>query len=147
MAAPLGLRRPRAPTTRERLTPFIAEATLIACLLANISPAVHGRAPRHRVSAAAGGTALVWTLLIVPLRDTVQNGDAMDWLTDQEVEHLTRKAQHAAQRRVLMSWGILFVARPDGSLVVHRRAVERVLGAEATVAVPQGSGLRWSRQA
>lgn len=70
----------------------------------------------------------------------------MDWLSDEELVALTHLTQGAAQRRALQSWGIFFVVRPDGTPLVHRKAVERVLGGVAANDRTAGNGLRWSTQ-
>ena len=49
-------------------------------------------------------------------------------LTADELAELTGKARRAAQGDVLRALGIPFKARPDGSLVVLRVAVQTALG-------------------
>lgn len=46
-------------------------------------------------------------------------------LTDSEIEEITGKKRHPAQARVLKALGIRFQARPDGTLLVYRSAVEK----------------------
>ncbi|NGY03445.1 DUF4224 domain-containing protein [Solimonas terrae] len=49
------------------------------------------------------------------------------FLTDEEIESLTRKKQHAAQARALDAIGLKYAMRGDGSLVVLHSAVEALL--------------------
>lgn len=48
-------------------------------------------------------------------------------LTDDEIVQLTQRQRRAAQRTVLTALGIEHRVRPDGSLVVLRSHVEKVL--------------------
>lgn len=57
-------------------------------------------------------------------------------LTDSEIQQITQKERHNAQARVLKALGIRHKARPDGSLLVFRSAVER-LGADTMQREPQ----------
>ncbi len=50
------------------------------------------------------------------------------FLTDEEIISLTQKKRRATQRHVLNAIGITHKIRPDGSLVVLRSHVEKVLG-------------------
>jgi len=49
-------------------------------------------------------------------------------LTDEEVEALTGKKRKPSQSRALSFMGIEHKMRPDGSLVVLRTMVEKILG-------------------
>ena len=49
-------------------------------------------------------------------------------LSKQELKQLTGKTQFAAQNRALAKMGIQHVNRPDGSPVVMRQALEKLLG-------------------
>ena len=49
------------------------------------------------------------------------------FLEDDDIEKLTRRVRRAAQRRVLTAMGIEHRPRPDGSLVVLRSHVEKLL--------------------
>lgn len=50
------------------------------------------------------------------------------FLTDDEIEALTGRKRKPAQARVLTFLGVEHKMRPDGSLVVLRSQVEKVLG-------------------
>jgi len=50
------------------------------------------------------------------------------FLSDDEIEELTRRQRRPAQARVLAFMGIEHKLRPDGSVAVLRSHVERVLG-------------------
>lgn len=50
------------------------------------------------------------------------------FLTNEEVKELTSKSQRASQTKVLNALGITYKIRPDGSLIVLRAHVERLLG-------------------
>lgn len=50
------------------------------------------------------------------------------FLTDDELTELTGKRQNAARMRVLNSMGVQHKARADGSIVVLRAHIERMLG-------------------
>lgn len=54
------------------------------------------------------------------------------FLTDEEIQALTKRTRRAAQSRVLTFLGIEHKPRPDGSLVVLRSHVEAVLGSAQT---------------
>jgi hypothetical protein len=49
------------------------------------------------------------------------------FLTDDEIVQLTQRQRRASQRAVLTALGIEHRVRPDGSLVVLRSHVEKVL--------------------
>jgi len=49
------------------------------------------------------------------------------FLTDDELVQLTRRTRRASQRQVLTAMGIEHRPRPDGSLVVLRSHVEKLL--------------------
>ena len=49
------------------------------------------------------------------------------FLTDDEIVQLTKRTRRASQRMVLASMGIEHRPRPDGSLVVLRSHVEKLL--------------------
>ena len=57
-------------------------------------------------------------------------------LTPDELRELTMAKRHDAQSRVLGHMGIPHSQRPDGSLVVLRSVVERILGGALA---PQGT--------
>lgn len=67
------------------------------------------------------------------------------WLSDEELEALTRRRQPAAQARVLDGWRVPHVRRPDGSLVVGRAAVVARLGGPEAPPAPVANGLNWTR--
>lgn len=50
------------------------------------------------------------------------------FLSDDEIEELTKRQRRPAQARVLAFMGIEHKLRPDGSVAVLRSHVERVLG-------------------
>lgn len=58
------------------------------------------------------------------------------FLDDSELEALTRRQRRPAQSRVLSFLGIEHKPRPDGSLVVLRAHVEKILG-EGVVSKPR----------
>lgn len=49
-------------------------------------------------------------------------------LTSDELASLTARTRPAAQRRVLDALGVAYAVRPDGTLIVARDPVERMLG-------------------
>jgi hypothetical protein len=53
-------------------------------------------------------------------------------LTKKEINELTLKMQHSAQVRVLAKMEIRYTLRPDGSPVVLRSSVERVMESHDT---------------
>jgi hypothetical protein len=66
------------------------------------------------------------------------NEDDM-FLTDAQIERLTKKKQHPAQRRVLIAMGFPFTVRPDGSLALLVSAVEKLMnpGGTRKIKTPQ----------
>lgn len=56
------------------------------------------------------------------------------FLTAEEIAQLTDRTQRRAQRAVLNFMGIEHKVRPDGSLVVSRAHVEKMLGAQLPAA-------------
>lgn len=54
-----------------------------------------------------------------------------DLLTPQEIIALTGKQRFKAQQLALSKMGVRYVVRPDGSPVVSRVSVERLLGGKA----------------
>ena len=50
------------------------------------------------------------------------------YLTDEELEGITRRKKHVAQIRALTGMGIDYRVRPDGSPLVSRLAYERNMG-------------------
>lgn len=50
------------------------------------------------------------------------------FLTNNQIKELTGKHTHRAQRTVLNALGLTHKVRPDGTLVVAARHVEKVLG-------------------
>lgn len=57
------------------------------------------------------------------------------FLDDDDIRHLTKRRHRDAQARVLAELGIEHRKRPDGSLVVLRAHVERLLGGVANAKV------------
>lgn len=49
------------------------------------------------------------------------------FLTDEQIVELTKRTRRASQRKVLTAMGIEHRPRPDGSLVVLRSHVEKLL--------------------
>lgn len=68
------------------------------------------------------------------------------FLTRQELTELTGRMTKNAQRTVLNYMGIEYRVRPDGTLVVLRAHVERVLGGESKddVAAHKPAEPNWS---
>ena len=66
------------------------------------------------------------------------------WLTDAELADATRRKRPSAQARALRAMGVPFRPRLDGSLLVSRDALARVLSAEP---LRVDNGLNWSRTA
>lgn len=52
------------------------------------------------------------------------------FLDTEELEELTNKQRYTAQRKVLNALGITHKTRPDGSLLVLRSHVEKLLGGD-----------------
>jgi hypothetical protein len=76
---------------------------------------------------------------------------ARDWLSDLELERLTRKRRGAAQSRALNALGIPHKRRLDGTVVVFRRdlkggelAQNESVGGNAPA---PSNGLNWSKRA
>jgi len=46
-------------------------------------------------------------------------------LTEAEIREITHRQRRAAQMRVLKALGIRYQARPDGSILVYRRYVDK----------------------
>jgi hypothetical protein len=69
------------------------------------------------------------------------------FLTDDELVQLTRRTRRASQRQVLAAMGIEHRPRPDGSLVVLRSHVEKLLdGALANAKIRvQNNEPDWSK--
>ncbi|MDA8256317.1 MAG: DUF4224 domain-containing protein [Betaproteobacteria bacterium] len=65
-------------------------------------------------------------------------------LDPDELQALTDRSQHRAQRRILDALGITSRTRPDGSLVVLRAHVEEVLGLSSGGKVPESPEPNWS---
>lgn len=57
------------------------------------------------------------------------------FLDDDEIAQLTRRQRKPAQSKVLSYMGIEHKRRPDGSLVVLRAHVERLLGGATTTRI------------
>jgi hypothetical protein len=53
------------------------------------------------------------------------------FLTDEELQELTRRARHSAQVRALRRMGIEHRVRPDGSVLVLRSHVTELFGASS----------------
>lgn len=60
----------------------------------------------------------------------------MIFLTSTEIQELTGRSRRDAQARALNAMGITHRTRPDGSLVVSRDHVDRLLGGVARTTVP-----------
>jgi hypothetical protein len=56
------------------------------------------------------------------------------FLSDEEIEQLTEKKRHSTQQKILNALGISHKVRPNGTLVVLRSHVEKLLG--GSVAAP-----------
>jgi hypothetical protein len=69
------------------------------------------------------------------------------WLSDAEVRDATRRKYPACQAKVLTSWGVPFLRRPDGTLQVGRAAMEAVQAGGRMDGKPAANGLNWSRTA
>ena len=71
------------------------------------------------------------------------------WLTDAELIDATHRRQFTAQARALQRMGVPFVRRPDGSLLVSRKALDAVLchGTVLLSAQASTNGLNWSKRA
>lgn len=65
------------------------------------------------------------------------------FLTDEELISLTQKKRRATQSKVLNALGITHKMRPDGSLVVLRSHVEKVLGGGVPQATPPEPEPNW----
>jgi hypothetical protein len=50
------------------------------------------------------------------------------FLNDEEIEQLTEKKRHSTQRKILNALGVSHKVRPNGTLVVLRAHVEKLLG-------------------
>lgn len=67
------------------------------------------------------------------------------WLSDEELQELTKRERAAAQARVLDDLQVPYKRRPDGSLVVGRLAVENALaGIPSGKPAPEANGLNWN---
>lgn len=60
-------------------------------------------------------------------------------LTPADLASLTARTRPAAQRRVLDALGVAYAVRPDGSLIVARDPVERMLGVKSEQTTQVGS--------
>lgn len=85
---------------------------------------------------------------------TTQATPAPPWLTDAELRDATHRTMPSAQARVLAGWGVRFVRRPDGTLLVIRAALESALAGAAQNAAdqspagaPSANGINWSKRA
>lgn len=59
------------------------------------------------------------------------------FLSDDEIENLTKRTRHPAQTRVLTFMGIEHKLRPDGSIAVLRAHVEKMFGGAAPSGKPR----------
>lgn len=68
-------------------------------------------------------------------------------LSDSELVELTRKQRHGAQCRALRAMGIEHRQRPDGSVLVHRSHIDKLLGAVANAKVcnVKRAGINWEK--
>jgi hypothetical protein len=69
------------------------------------------------------------------------------WLSDEELQELTKRERAAAQARALDALKVPYKRRPDGSLVVGRLAVENALAGiiqGGKTATPEANGLNWN---
>lgn len=48
-------------------------------------------------------------------------------LTKEDLIELTTRSQYAAQKKCLISWGVSFLVKPDGSVLTTWQAVEDAL--------------------
>ena len=80
--------------------------------------------------------APVWNLWILTV--SLQRDDyASSFLSPRDLSFITGKIRPSAQKRVLRSYGVDFLVRPDGSLVVHRDAIEQRLGISPETTSPK----------
>ncbi len=69
------------------------------------------------------------------------------WLSDAELRDATHRKQSRAQAAALTRIGVPFKRRPDGTLLVSREAIARVLAGDVAPMQAAANGLRWSKQA
>jgi hypothetical protein len=68
-----------------------------------------------------------------------------EWLTEEEVQHLTGAKQRNRQKQILERYGLRYFQRPDGRLILSRWAV-RYAAAGLERSSPD-AGIRWSKKA
>ena len=69
------------------------------------------------------------------------------YLSDAELVEVTHLRQPHAQARALTRIGVPFKRRPDGTLLVGRTALERVLSGVQAQPQQSANGLNWSSAA
>lgn len=65
------------------------------------------------------------------------------FLNEEEIELLTEKKRHSTQQKILNALGVTHKVRPNGSLVVLRSHVERVLGGHVPTPVKKEPEPNW----